>query len=298
MKLTMAKQELELGGPYLGTLRESNDIKDEPVALRERMAEDGYLLLRGLHYPDRVQAVRDMILSNLNENEQIDTSYPLEQGVVKPGARGAFLGGSKAMTRNPTFLELVESHRIMAFFTHFLRSDVLTFDYKWLRVIAPGDFTGAHYDIVYMGRGTHNLYTCWTPITDVPYEMGPLALLVGSHRGPGFEQIKATYGQMDVDRDHVTGAFSNDPLEMVEKFGGQWQTTEFKMGDAIIFGMFTMHGSITNTSNRYRISCDTRYQRADDPVDERWIGENPIAHYAWTQGETVPMEEARKKWNV
>jgi ectoine hydroxylase-related dioxygenase (phytanoyl-CoA dioxygenase family) len=85
---------------------------------------------------------------------------------------------------------------------------------------------------------------------------------------------------------------------MVEKFGGQWQTAEFKMGDAVIFGMFTMHGSLTNTSNRYRFSCDTRYQRADEPVDERWIGENPPAHYAWTQGETVPMEEARKSWNV
>jgi hypothetical protein len=42
--------------------------------------------------------------------------------------------------------------------------------------------------------------------------------------------------------------------------------------------MFTMHGSLTNTSNRYRLSCDTRYQRADEPVDERWVGENPPAN--------------------
>ena len=28
------------------------------------------------------------------------------------------------------------------------------------------------------------------------------------------------------------------------------------------------------------------------------LGENPIAHYAWMKGETVPMEEARKKWGV
>lgn len=298
MKVTVAKQEMEIGSKYLGTLRDSNAILHEPSELRERMAEDGYLLLRGLHDPARVQAVRDMILGNLAENDQIDTSFPVSEGVVKAGARGAFLGGSKALTRNQTFLDLVESHRILDFFAHFLRSDVLTFDYKWLRVIGPGDFSGAHYDIVYMGRGTHNLYTCWTPITDVSYDMGPLALLVGSHRGEGFERVKATYGQMDVDRDHVTGAFSNDPMEMVEKFGGQWQTTEFEMGDAVIFGMFTMHGSLTNTSIRYRLSCDTRYQRADEPVDERWIGENPPAHYAWTKGETVPMEEARRAWQV
>jgi hypothetical protein len=298
MKLQMAKQELELGGRYLGSLRESNDLLDDPFGLRERMEEDGYLLIRGLHRGEKVRAVRDMLLENLDSNGQIDRAYPLEQGVVKEGGRGAFLGGSKTLTRIPTFLNLVESPEIMNFFAEFLRGDVLTFDYKWLRVIGPGDFSGAHYDVVYMGRGTHNLYTCWTPITEVPYAMGPLAILVGSHRGPGYERVKQTYGQMDVDRDHVTGNFSNDPMEMVDRFGGQWQTTEFRMGDAVIFGMFTMHGSITNTSNRFRLSCDTRYQRADDPVDERWVGENPIAHYAWQKGETVPMEEARKRWNI
>jgi hypothetical protein len=62
--------------------------------------------------------------------------------------------------------------------------------------------------------------------------------------------------------------------------------------------MFTMHASINNQTNRYRLSCDTRYQRADEQADERWVGEDPIAHYAWTQGETVPMEDARKKWGV
>ncbi|HZO91722.1 MAG TPA: phytanoyl-CoA dioxygenase family protein [Chthonomonadaceae bacterium] len=298
MKLKMAHQELELGGKYLGTLREANDLLDDPAALQARMAEDGYLLLRGLHNKEKVLAARRLILENLDANGQIDRSYPLMEGVVKEGARGAFLGGSKPLTRNQTFLDLVESPEVMGFFAHFLQGDVLTYDYKWLRVVGPGDFTGAHYDIVYMGRGTHNVYTTWTPLGDVPYEMGPLALLVGSHRGPGFERVRETYGKMDVDRDKVQGWFSNDPLEMVDKFGGQWQTTEFQAGDALIFGMFTMHGSLTNVSNRYRITTDTRYQRADEPVDERWIGENPIAHYAWQKGQTVTMEEARKRWNV
>ncbi|HLK57074.1 MAG TPA: phytanoyl-CoA dioxygenase family protein [Chthonomonadaceae bacterium] len=295
MKLTMGKQELEIGGKYLGTLRESNDILEEPAELRDRLAEDGYLLLRGLQRVEKVRAVREMLLENLKENDQIDLNYPLEMGMVKEGARGAFWGGSKALTRNEAFLRLVESPEIMGFFAELLRSDVLTFDYKWLRLIAPGDFSGAHYDVVYMGRGTHNLYTCWTPITEVPYSMGPLAILVGSDH---ISRLRETYGQMDVDRDHVTGAFSNDPIEMVDKFGGQWQTSEFQMGDVVIFGMYTMHASLTNTSNRFRMSTDTRYQRADDPVDERWVGENPMAHYAWMKGETVPMEEARKKWNV
>jgi hypothetical protein len=33
-------------------------------------------------------------------------------------------------------------------------------------------------------------------------------------------------------------------------------------------------------------------------VDERWVGENPPAHYAWHQGEGIDMTAARAKWGV
>ena len=73
-----------------------------------------------------------------------------------------------------------------------------------------------------MNRGTKQLYTCWTPLGDLSLDMGPLVLCLGSHR---FEQIKNTYGQADVDRDLIAGHFSEDPMEIVDKFGGQWATT-------------------------------------------------------------------------
>lgn len=293
--LSMGKREMELGERYLGELSECDDVREDIETLRARLTEDGYLLVRGLHNPARVADARTLILENLASNGQVDSAYPLLDGYVAQGGRGAFLGGSKALTRSPEFLSLVESTEVMSFFSRLLDGEVLTYDYKWLRVVGPGDFTGAHYDVVYMGRGTRNVYTCWTPLGHVTYDMGPLAILAGSHR---FEKVKETYGQMDVDRDHVTGWFSSDPVELVDTYGGRWLTTEFQAGDALIFGMFTMHGSLNNVSNRYRLSCDTRYQRADVPVDERWIGEEPIAHYAWQKGETVPMEVMRRKWGV
>lgn len=291
----MGARELELGGEYLGTLREANSLMGDMPALRQRVAEDGYLLVRKLHDPEKIKAARRVVLENLDANGQIDRSYPVAAGYIAPNARGSFLGGAKAITHTAEFLSVVESPQLMQFMSDFLGAPALTFNYKWLRAVGNGDFTGAHYDIVYMGRGTHNLYTVWTPLGDVSFEKGPLAILHGSHH---FERIKETYGQMDVDRDHVTGSFSNDPIEMTERYGGHWLTTEFEMGDALIFGMFTMHGSLNNTTHQYRLSCDTRYQRADEPADERWMGENPIAHYAWMQGETVPMEDARKRWGV
>jgi len=295
IRLVMGEDELQMDGKYLSTLREANGLLDDMDGMRERMAEDGYLLIRGLHDPDKVAEARRVVLENLQANEQIDPDYPLGLGVAAPEKRGAFLGGAKQVTHTDEFLALVNSPEIMGFFSEFLGGPVLTFDYKWLRAVGPGVNTGAHYDMVYMGRGTPNLYTVWTPLDDVTYDMGPLVILAGSHQ---FEAVKETYGQMDVDRDHVTGHFTNEPIEMVDRYGGQWQTNEFRMGDVIVLGMYTMHGSINNTSNRYRISTDTRYQLASEPVDHRWVGENPVAHYAWTEGKTVPMEEMRRKWKV
>lgn len=295
MKLMMGQDELELGSKYLSTLRDANDLIDDMDAIHRRMDEDGYLLIRGLQKTEKIKAARQVVLDNLKTNDQLDLDQPADIGVAAPGKKGRFLGGAKQVTHTPEFLSVVESPEIMKFFERFLDGPVLTYDYKWLRAVGPGDNTGAHYDVVYMGRGTKSLYTVWTPLGEVSYDMGPLVILVGSHQ---FDAVKETYGKMDVDRDHVTGHFTNEPIAMVNQYGGQWQTSEFHPGDVIIMGMYTMHGSLNNLTNRYRISTDTRYQLETEPVDERWIGKDPIAHYAWTEGETVSMEEARKQWGV
>lgn len=295
MTLTMGPAQLELGGPLLGEMRDSTALRDDPAALRARLAEDGYLLIRGLHDPDQVRAARRVLLESLDANGQIDRRHGLDDGIIAEGARGAFLGGAKAVSHTPEFLSVVEAPELMEWFARFLDGPSLTFDYKWIRAVPTGANTGAHFDVVYMGRGTRNLYTCWTPLGDVTYDLGPLAILSDS---PNLDRVRETYGEIDVDRDHAEGHFTRDPIELVEKFGGRWRTSEFAMGDAVIFGMYLMHGSLVNASNRYRLSCDTRYQRADEPVDERWVGDNPKAHYAWHAGEMVPMAELRKQWGL
>ena len=44
---------------------------------------------------------------------------------------------------------------------------------------------------------------------------------------------------MDVERDHLngTGWFSDDPEEIVQRFGSVWKTADFKAGDVLIFSM-------------------------------------------------------------
>ena len=177
----------------------------------------------------------------------------------------------------------------------------MTFDFKWTREVGTGEATGAHLDTVYMGRGTPNLFTCWTPWGDINPEQGTLGILVGSHCLPGWEKVHQTYGKMDVDRDHVGGWFSNNPRHLASTYGGHWATTSFAAGDVLIFGMRTIHASTTNVTNRFRLTSDTRYQLATDPVDERWIskaGKPPIGHYGWNAAPQVPMLDKLKEWGL
>jgi len=39
-----------------------------------------------------------------------------------------------------------------------------------------------------------------------------------------------------------------------------------------------VHASLDNQTDFVRLSSDTRYQRASQPADARWVGENPAGH--------------------
>jgi hypothetical protein len=298
MKLRMGKHDLEMNSAYLTELKCSNDILDNPEKLRQRMQEEGYLLIRDFHNREQVLAARRNVLDKLHEMGRLSPNHPIEDGVVGTENRGAFFGGAGAdfVADFPNLIEVVNSSQLMTFFDSFLEGASTTYEYKWPRAVGTNGFTGAHYDIVYMGRGTKNLYTTWTPLSDIPLEHGPLAVCLGSHK---FDKIKETYGNMDVDRDNISnGWFTNDPIEVVEKYGGQWATTSFNAGDIIIFGMFTLHGSLNNSTNRFRMSVDTRYQLSSEPMDDRWVGKTPKGHSAQTNIEKITMEQARQKWGV
>lgn len=297
MKVRFLESELEMGGKYLDDgLRDANGLLHDRAALQKRLDEDGYLLLRQLQDREQVLEARRAILERAAEAGMLDPEAPRMDAVINRHAKPR-TGVQKKFAQTPEYRALVESPAIMGFFERLLGGPVLTFDYKWLRLVATGENTGCHYDIVYMGRGTTNLFTCWTPLGDVSLQHGPLAICVGSHR---FERMKQTYGKSDVDRDLTAGLFSNDPVEIVDRFGGKWQTTNFRAGDVIVFGMFTMHASLTNTTNQYRVSSDTRYQLASDPVDDRWIGPAPKAH---TESESqadkvLSIEASRAKFRI
>ncbi|NBD23192.1 phytanoyl-CoA dioxygenase family protein [Paenibacillus glycinis] len=273
MFVKVGSRELELGGPHLTELKDSNDILHDADALRRRIAQDGYLLLRGFHDRERVLEARRAVLEKMRKMGKLDRDTLLEEAVMADGSKSLFMGGTNEDL--PELLNVLNGDHIMLLFDRLLDAKSLTYHYKWLRAVGKGDFTGAHYDIVYMGRGTRNVYTVWSPLGDVDYATGGLALCLDSHR---FEDLKQSYGKKDADRDGI-GHYTDDPLVITNKYGGKWATTEFRAGDILIFGMFLMHCSLENTTHHYRLSVDTRYQSTLEQIDDRWSGKKPRGHY-------------------
>ncbi len=127
-----------------------------------------------------------------------------------------------------------------------------------------------------MGRGSDRLHTVWIPWADTPVELGGLVVLKGSASLPGFERMRNTYGEHDVDSTPIknrcasllsltdsvavalddcvlhgaalnmysaccSGWISTDSIELLQyDISAQWVTAkEFKMGDVVIlrYGM-------------------------------------------------------------
>jgi hypothetical protein len=301
MKVKFCRTEVEYPGDKLGELHDSNNLLNDFAGLRARIKKDGYLLLRDFIDADTVMSAREAIVSYLNDNNALVKGEPLLEAVMPRSGREVRMTGQSAITHHPSALAVFENRKFFDFFKGFFEEDALTYDYKWLRAVGNENFTGCHYDTVYMGRGSQNVHTVWIPIGNIPVNQGTLAILEGSHNLESFARLRSTYGGMDVDRDRISeGWFSSDPYEITGKFGGRWLTTTFNPGDVLIFGLFTMHASTTNLTDKFRISCDIRFQPGSEKMDERWAGKNPTGHYAWGTDEARerPISDLRKEWGI
>ena len=311
-RLLSRGQELEVSPDALGELRRSDDlvrpgsgvadVERHVGALRERMAEDGYVLLPGYLDREEVLTARRALCARMAELgllRRAGPGYAVEEAILIPGASLADTG-VKSADLSAECAELQKllygyDGRMMRFHRAFLGGDVKHYDHTWLRVVRPGKGTTSHCDIVFMGRGTSKLYTAWTPLGDIDRRLGGLIVLEGSHKKDDLSE----YVKTDVDtycenkfegawedpegkRNRpalATGAITEDHVGLRQKLGGRWLTADYRMGDLLVFGMFLVHASLDNQSaDRLRLSSDSRYQLASEPADERWVGERPAGH--------------------
>nr|WP_238345480.1 phytanoyl-CoA dioxygenase family protein [Actinopolymorpha cephalotaxi] len=283
-------RELDPAPTSLGQLRDSTDVLGDPVALRERMIEDGYLFLPGFFDPAAVAGARRSVTDRLHEEGFTDPAFPADLAVAPADSNLTFK--PDLAHDNPALHQLLYGQQLLGFYESLLGGPVRHYDFTWMRAVAPGRGTAPHGDVVFMGRGTHDVCTAWVPLGDADFEQGGLMVLEGSHRRA---EIRDDYALRDVDtyctnedraadsgadgeQPRWNGSLSDDPVEVRERLGGRWLTTQFRAGDLLTFSIYLVHASLDNRSNRIRLSSDSRYQLASEPVDERWIGEAPVGH--------------------
>ena len=258
--------------------------RTEPfVHLAARLARDGFLHLPAFFARDMVERATAKISSRLAAEGWIDPSHPASRLIARDGLRSTWIDGLG--DGNDALDELLYGADTMAFFEGLLGGPARHFDFTWARAVGPGSGTAPHCDTVFMGRGSPGVITMWTALVDIPLELGGLCVLPRSHRD---SDVLREYRAGDIDTYCVGdepsashgrgGSLPLGATAVAEHLGSPWVSTDFGAGDVVLFGLGLVHASLDNHTDRIRLSCDSRYQLLAEPIDERWIGDDPMGH--------------------
>jgi ectoine hydroxylase-related dioxygenase (phytanoyl-CoA dioxygenase family) len=282
-------------------MRDSASLLDDPKALRARLAEDGYLYLKGVVDRDTVMAARAEVFARLVSVGEI--REPAIDGIATGDSKrkelepdlGAFWrsvseGGKLRAASNGRDMQLIMS----LIFGEPARNQ----DYIFLRAGARGRATGLHFDYPFFTRAHDKVCTVWMPIGDVPVEDGPVVIVEGSNR---YRDLIDPMIGFDVSTDKSRKAdLGADAISFARSRGTHLLTRNFAAGDIAIFGMYTAHGSLDNHSpiDRVRLSCDLRWQPASLPLDERYFGNPPSGTTGVGYGELNGAKPLTQEWHV
>src|SRR5580693_7603692 len=239
--------------------RESTEHLNDGETLRARLAEDGYLFLRGLLPRDAILDVRTRLLNKAKQGGWLAADLPVGLGVANPAAackdpEPHYISVFRVLWSDEALHRLRIDPRVLALFDRIFAEPALAHPMFVQRNIFPQsdgfDFTtGAHQDRVHIGGATS--YAMWMPLGDCPREMGALAVAAGSHTtGILPTRVGSGAGGMDI----------------AVPIPGTWVTGAFRAGDALIFQDVTVHKALPNRTGEIRMSFDARFQPLSQPI--------------------------------
>ncbi len=251
----------------LQPFRESNDLLGNGPALRDRMAEEGYLFIRGLMDQDRTMELRRQILTVLQANDWLVPGTELMDGIANVDKRCTegdldYADVYYQAYRLELFHRMSHQQEILDVMSAVMDgAETLPHPQKIIRMWFPQyteHTTPVHQDFVHF-QGNFETFTCWSPVGDCPVELGGLAVIPGSH-------------QVDKVLDHHFSLGAGALNVEEDSYEGQWHSTDYEPGDCLMFHSLTLHRALPNvTEDRLRISLDNRYTAWQAPVSEHML---------------------------
>jgi ectoine hydroxylase-related dioxygenase (phytanoyl-CoA dioxygenase family) len=245
-------------------MRDSNDLLDDPSALRTRFDEDSYLYFRDVLDRDKVMTLRKNMLVTLADRGWIRRSPYLMRGVatappVREGDEDFFTVYDEVQ-RLEEFHTLAHDESLTRIMRQVLGEGAFPHPLKIARLGFPAHYevsTPPHQDYP-NNQGTPNLTAAWIPVGECPAELGGLAVLRGSHRS-GFLRLDTDLGAGN--RKAVL------PPQLLEEH--RWVTTDYSAGDVLLFRALTVHAALHNATEFFmRLSVDFRYQLEGEELTE------------------------------
>lgn len=226
---------------------------DDPAALRRLADERGYLAFRGLLPDAVVDPVRAFVRTECERRgwiEHAEGNPPVFR--ARPGARLTGHGWDdpdwvalqRAVRLHPHFRALTSHDAVRAVFEALWGEPPrpATANMCWIKLPgSPAQTTRPHQDRYYL-RDVPRFWTLWVPVVETPFDVGPLAVVSGSHRDGLLPHV-----------DNLTGISVPPSL--------RWASSAVRPGDAVFFGELTIHAAWSNVSpTDVRVSFDIRYE--------------------------------------
>ncbi len=238
---------------------DSSDLTADGAALAARMRREGLLFLRGLLPRDDVAAVQRQVGAIARDAGWLRRDQPVEASVaditgfcVDPDP--TYLTTLRRINRLEDYHALKHHPLLIDLLERMLGGPILPHPRVLMRNIFPEReeyTTKAHQDFPNV-QGSTEVYTAWIPLIDCPMQVGPLQIAAGSH----------TAGVYDFG---IAGGAGG--IEIQDPLAGTWTSSDFAVGDVLLFHSMTVHKGVPNRSDRLRMSMDVRYQLVSEPFN-------------------------------
>ena len=285
----------------LGSLKETCLKNKSDEQLRNSLNNDGYLLLREVIDKNSITKARNDVFEKLNNVDEL--TDPFYEGISSGRSRRDELHKDRGdfwenVSNTKSLRKITNGNILQGVFSKIFGISSIGFDFIFLRAVSGGKFTHMHCDAGFFTRKTQKVLTCWLVFTDITIDKGPLFIIEGSHK---FSDIKTKYNGFDVDiHKHMKATIDTDPITFAKQRNSKILTTQFRPGDALIFGMYTVHGTFENYANdkKIRLTCDIRFQPNNEIKDPRYFGPNPTGTTGAGYGELNSARPLNEDWHV